>query len=631
MPVTRTESAHAGPSPSSFRTRLLILLCLGVLPSLALVLYLNFEQRHLETTRVREEAVATSRLSAANQQNYFAHTRQLLATLTQFQFLTLNTNRAYVQENLSNLRKLSPNYLNFGLIETNGILFASSEIYREPVDLSDRTYFRRVLETKKFSAGDFQVGRLTSEPALNFGFPVLDDEGRLNRVLYASLRLGLLSERLSQIPLDREASITVLDRNGSVLACVPHPELPVGTKWPNRAALERILELKQGVFEIKGTDGITRLHAVTPVYDSESASLFVSVDIPLKVCYERANHNLARNFAFLVVLAIAIMAGGRYYAKRFFLKPVTELARAAAELASGDLNARVGPISGASELSRLGRAFDEMAVSLQQRQIEVEKAHEEIRQMNEQLEQRVKDRTAALEAANQELEAFSYSVSHDLRAPLRHVSGFVDLLQRKGSSLDPDTMRLVDFIGTAAKQMNHLVDDLLRLSRMTRAEIRLTEVDLSSLVDEVRAGFDGELDGRAVEWRVDPLPHVKADPALLRVVLTNLIGNAIKYTRPRNPAVIEIGSQPDGAQQVIYVRDNGVGFDMEYATKLFGVFQRFHHAEEFEGTGIGLATVQRIITRLGGRVWAQAKENEGATFYFSLPASPPPHQSPNHP
>jgi light-regulated signal transduction histidine kinase (bacteriophytochrome) len=218
-----------------------------------------------------------------------------------------------------------------------------------------------------------------------------------------------------------------------------------------------------------------------------------------------------------------------------------------------------------------------------------------------------------------------------LRAPLRHVSGFVDLLQRKGSSLDPDTMRLVDFIGTAAKQMNHLVDDLLRLSRMTRAEIRLTEVDLSSLVGEVRAGFDGELDGRAVEWRVDPLPHVKADPALLRVVLTNLIGNAIKYTRPRNPAVIEIGSEPDGGQQVIYVRDNGVGFDMEYTTKLFGVFQRFHHAEEFEGTGIGLATVQRIITRLGGRVWAQAKENEGATFYFSLPASPPPHQSPNHP
>src|SRR5207253_9888174 len=239
--------------------------------------------------------------------------------------------------------------------------------------------------------------------------------------------------------------------------------------------------------------------------------------------------------------------------------------------------------------------------------------------INEQLDLRVKDRTAALEAANKELEAFSYSVSHDLRAPLRHISGFVDLLQRKSASLDQDSLRFIDFIGQAAKQMNQLVEDLLSFSRTSRAELRLAKVDLNQLVEEVRRGFEAELIGRDVEWKLQPLPPVSADPPLLRVVLTNLVGNAIKYTRPRKLARIEIGTEANDRENIIYVRDNGVGFNLEYAGKLFGVFQRFHHADEFEGSGIGLATVQRIISRLGGRVWAEAKENEGATFYFSLP------------
>lgn len=246
-------------------------------------------------------------------------------------------------------------------------------------------------------------------------------------------------------------------------------------------------------------------------------------------------------------------------------------------------------------------------------------AREEIRRLNADLQQRA----ALLETANQELEAFSYSVSHDLRAPLRHIDGFVDLLGRKcAAQLDDGGRRYLKIIAEAARQMGSLIDDLLVFSRMGRAELRWQEVDLKSLVHEAVAVFQGELAGRNVEWKVEALPLVQADAAMLRQVLVNLIGNAIKYTQPRNPARIQIGCVTETPTELVFfVRDNGVGFDMQYVDKLFGVFQRLHRSDEFEGTGIGLANVRRIIHRHGGRTWAEGKIDSGATLFFTLPRS----------
>lgn len=247
-------------------------------------------------------------------------------------------------------------------------------------------------------------------------------------------------------------------------------------------------------------------------------------------------------------------------------------------------------------------------------------AAEEITKLNATLQQRA----VQLEVANKELEAFSYSVSHDLRAPLRHIDGFVDLLAKQNSDkLDDRGKRYLKVITGAARQMSTLIDDLLVFSRMGRAELRQHPVDLNALVHEAVAGLQSEITGRNVTWRITPLPTIKADPAMLRQVLVNLIANAIKYSRPRDPAIIEIGCGPETATEYeIFVRDNGVGFDMEYAHKLFGVFQRLHRSEEFEGTGIGLANVRRIIARHGGRTWAEGKIDAGATFHFTLPKLP---------
>jgi signal transduction histidine kinase len=250
-----------------------------------------------------------------------------------------------------------------------------------------------------------------------------------------------------------------------------------------------------------------------------------------------------------------------------------------------------------------------------QRRMDEQKIH----QLNEELEERVEQRTAELAAANHELEAFTYSVSHDLRAPLRHIGGFSRILMEDfAATMEPEARQHLQRIEDGTRRMGLLVDELLNLARVGRHALELQATALKPIVEEVVCLLQPEINGRAVTWKIADLSPAECDPILIKQVFQNLLANALKFTRTRERAVIEIGQRQENGETIIAVSDNGVGFSMKYKDKLFGVFQRLHRAEDFEGTGIGLATVQRIVRKHGGRVWAEAELDKGATFYFSL-------------
>jgi light-regulated signal transduction histidine kinase (bacteriophytochrome) len=286
-------------------------------------------------------------------------------------------------------------------------------------------------------------------------------------------------------------------------------------------------------------------------------------------------------------------------------------------IATGDLSQKV------DFMGEFSDSFNTMAASLAEALNKLHQREEELSETNDRLANEIAEvrRTdEKLKEAYKDLEAFSYSVSHDLRAPLRHMSGFVALLRKTlVDNADEQTLHYAAMIATASRRMLLLVDDLLSFSRMGSDALQHEQINLNDLIKDIIREKVDEVKGREIVWSVEPMPSVYADKAMLRLAFVNLISNAVKYTNTRAQAGIEIGLREDGYEIIIRIKDNGVGFDMQYAGKLFGVFQRLHTQQEFEGTGIGLANVRRIISRHGGRTWAEGAVGQGATFYFSLP------------
>jgi signal transduction histidine kinase len=514
-------------------------------------------------------------------------------------------------------------------------------------DLAFTAWYKAMMSTGKTVVSDLHISTATQRPTVVIATPVLDAKGHIIGVWAGALKL----DQLSKVDRGGPESGTpqrygyVTDGRGLVIghqtkSKYVQDQTDFSLVPPVRAALAG----QQGEHQfIDPIDRADKLGAYMPLPGTKWAVVY---EVPAQLAFAPIV-DLARAIALVGVGAAILIILASLAISRQITVPLLRLTAAAETIGAGDLTRRI-EIKTGDEIERLADEFNKMAVALSEKEArlrdyaqelerrvqertadllaantalsgeiaERKQAEEAIRQLNEDLVRRA----AELETANKELEAFTYSVSHDLRSPLRAIDGFSRvLLEKYGSQLPAEAQRYQRLVRDNTLQMGRLIDDLLMFSRLSRQPLQVQSVAQVDLVRQVLRDLSQDQEGRHVEIAIGELPSCQADPALLKQVWMNLITNALKYTRKHDIARIEIGYQEIGEERTYFVRDNGVGFDMHYADKLFGVFQRLHRAEDYEGTGVGLAIVQRIIRRHDGRVWAEAEVEKGATFYFTLP------------
>jgi len=379
--------------------------------------------------------------------------------------------------------------------------------------------------------------------------------------------------------------------------------------------------------------GLVWLHVIS---DSLIAAAYFAIPVVL-VLFIRRRPDLPFSWMFVLFGVFIVACGSTHLMEvwnlwhgNYWVAGVIKAATAAASVPTAVLLARLMPeavdLPSFSQWIKANAALKaeilerkEAELNLRISEASFREQAEEIRKLNSELSQKLVE----LGIVNRELESFSYSVSHDLRTPLRHIDGFARILKEEhAAELSQEGCRYIDRVVQAANHMGHLVDDLLNLARIGRKEMVRQRVRLDELVREAMADLPPEISERQIEWKIEPLAEADCDPGLVKLVLVNLLSNAVKFTKDRQPAVIEVATRDTEKGKAFVVRDNGVGFDPKYADKLFGVFQRLHREEDFAGTGIGLATVQRIVHRHGGEVWAESTPGKGAAFFFTLEPRP---------
>ena len=635
------------PEPSFFRSlggRLCVLLLVIVVPALSMTLLAELGEQHIDKQRIQEGAVALSVLAAANQESVVRNTRQLLATLSEFPFVLLSSDHSFSEEHLSNLRKLLPDYCDFGLIETNGVLFCSAQPSTNGIYLGDRSDFQRVVQTKQFSVGEFQISRLTKEPVLNFAYPVLDQQGKLARVLYASLKLSRLSETIERIRVPEAGAIAVLDRNGSVLARHPNPEQGFGKPLASPATLKAILTQTRGAMELKGSDGVPRLYAVEHVASGDAPGLLVTVELPLKVLFAHADELLFRRLLFLMAVGGGIVIVVYTYARRFLLAPVKTLASVTERFAAGDLAVRAGKIGGAQELVQLAGVLDSMAERVQARTHELVDANDvllremaERKEAEEQVKQEKEQKQTLEEQVlrSQRMEsigALAGGIAHDLNNALVPVVVGSHILLQAGDSY-ADRQELLKMIETSGTRCTSLVKQMLTFARGSREEN--SSVPLRHLIQEMaaiaRSTFPKNIEIQRHFSR--ELWNVKGNATELHQILLNLCVNSrdampnggllvisaenIELSEQHLPANSEASPGP---HVMLSVCDTGTGIPPEARARLFEPF--FTTKAPGKGTGLGLSTVASIVKRHKGFIEVKSEVGKGTEFKIYIPAVP---------
>ncbi len=605
---------------SSLRVRLWLLVFLALVPALMLMLYSASERRRQAAIDVQENALGLARLASSNQERLVEGAHQLLIALAQVPEVR-NGHIAECNAFLASLLTRYPLYANFGLADVAGDLLCSALPLKGPVNIADRVFFRSALATGDFAVGEYQIGRVTEKPSLNFGYPILGEVGQLQAVVVAALDLSWLTHLLAEAQLPEGAVLLMIDRSGTILGRYPNPEAWVGQPGVDDPLFRSILAQGEGTTELSGPDGVPRLYAFTGLRGAAQAG-YVSIGIPQAVAYAPADRMLARNLAGLGVAGALALAAAWVGADVFILRRVTALVRATKRLSTGDLSARSGLPPGQGELSQLAQAFDDMAAALEW--------HEEQRLIEEQLRQQKKEleeQNRRVQEVNQLKTEFVTIVSHELRTPLTSIAGYVELL------LAGEAGRLVqaqrEYLGTVknnADRLIELIEDLLDISRIEAGHVELnrTRLDLRQLIQEAAGLLRPQIEAKGQLLTLhlaDALPVLSGDAKRVMQILTNLLSNAHKYTPPGGRITVAVQGE-DGRVRV-EVQDTGIGLSSDDQAQLFAKFFRAKNpaTRQVGGTGLGLAITRSLVEMHGGEITVSSAPGQGSTFSFTLPAS----------
>jgi len=616
--IRMARSAGSLPFFASLRVRLMLLVLLALLPALGLIIYTALEQRRLGIQAAEDETLRMVRLAATTQDQLIDSAKQILVTLAQLK-VVYDHDAAACRAIFTNILKEHPVYANIGLIRPDGLVFASALPLTNEVNLADRSYFQIATNTRAFAIGEYQYDRINRKSTVDLAYPAIVQDGELRAVVYAALDLAWLYGLMTNAHLPPGSSMTVSDHNRVTLVRYPDQRY-VGEQLPPSTRPRSPPQAPERTRKILSRDGTWRLYASTRLGRADTNAVSISIGIPLSVAYGPAKHMLRRNLLFLTMAAMLAAAAAWYGGDIFVLRRVRALLDATRRLAAGQLGARTGVTTGKGELHQLAHAFDEMAGSLQQRVAERERAEAELKKLNEELEQRVADRTLDLKRSNEDLEQFAYVASHDLLEPLRMVTNYLQLLQeRYHGKLDQSADDFIGFAREGAERMQVLINDLLQYSRVGTRPKEFRPADTDKVLKDSLSNLKVAIDESRAKITSAPLPTVVGDPVQLTQLFQNLIGNAIKF-RGEQPLAIHVGAeQRDGAWQ-FSVRDNGIGIASKDFERIFIIFQRLHARKKYPGTGIGLAVCKKIVERHGGRIWVESEPGKGTTFYFTLPA-----------
>lgn len=602
------------------RTQLLMLALLLTLPALGIIVYSGLRIRSDDYRKAVVESQKLADSLAETQEGIARDARQIASLLTELPEVE-NGNGPALQPILATILRNNPQYLNITVADARGDIWASTVPDRtRKMSAAGRAYFNGARETLRFSAGEYVIGRSSGKPTIHLASPLVF-HGRFSGAVILSIDLDVMRSILGRSQLPANANYVLVDRNGIIVSRGRALGEAVGK--PIKA--EDFRKMQQGPdrdsYEFTRKDGEKRVvtYRTIRLPGEEKPYLYVRAGMSLQEAVGAANRQLFYNLATLLPFVFGAFMIAVYIGKRSITDRVARLRDASHKIAEGDLDVRVAPLVSGGEFGELALSFDHMASRLSANRADIHRAQAEITTLNAELELKVARRTAQLETLLGEQETFNYTVSHDLRAPLRHINSFSAILKAElGRDLTPECRIYLDKICSASLKMGELIDDLLALSRISREILQPATVDLSTVAADIIQMLAETEPERQVTIHIAEDLIARGDASLLRIALQNLLDNAWKYTGRTAAPRIEVGRCLLDGEEVFFVRDNGAGFDMAYKDKLFTVFQRLH-ASDYKGTGIGLATVAKIIQRHGGRIWAEGKEHEGATFYFTLP------------